>query len=103
MLDTFQKTNLSLMVQTVTPDSAVAMQVLSQIQIRLMQAGTTPDMAHNQAVVLLYEIVNQRALVTAFQMDYVISALVVLVGIPAAFLLPSGRVEKSGTQAATVI
>ncbi len=91
------------MVQTVTPDSGVAMQVLSQIQIRLMQSGTAPDIAHNQAVVLLYEIVNQRALVTAFEMDYVISALVVLVGIPAAFLLPSGQIKKSGTDAALVI
>ncbi len=49
------------------------------------------------------KLVNQRALVTAFEMDYVISALVVLVGIPAAFLLPFGRVEKSGAQAATVV
>ena len=103
MLDTFQKTNLSLMVQTVTPDSGVAMQVLSQIQIRLMQSGAAPDLAHNQAVVLLYEIVNQRALVTAFEMDYVISALVVLVGIPAAFLLPSGRIKKSSMDTAPVI
>ena len=31
MLDTFQKTNLSMMVQTVTPDSVIALQVLSQI------------------------------------------------------------------------
>ena len=92
-----------MMVQTVTPDSVIALGALSQIQARLMLSGIAPDMAHNQAVVLLYEIVNQRALVTAFEMDYVISALVVLVGIPAAFLLPSGQIEKSNADAALVI
>ncbi|MGA2159914.1 MAG: DHA2 family efflux MFS transporter permease subunit [Dehalococcoidia bacterium] len=103
LLDTFQKSNLAMMAQTVTPGSGIGLQVLSEIQILLMQSGITADMAHNQAVQLLYEIVNQRALITAFEMDYVLSALVVLVGIPAAFLLPSGRIRKSDTQAAPVV
>ncbi len=72
MLDTFQKTNLSTMVQTVTPDSVVALQLLSQIQVYLMQTGLTLQTAQQAAITFLYEYLNLRASVTAFQMDYVI-------------------------------
>ena len=97
MLDTFQKTNLSTIVQTVTPDSAFALQMLSQIQVQLMQTGMALQAAKQTAVVTLYQFVNLRASVTAYQMDFVISAIIVLVGIIPAMFLPFGRIKKSDT------
>jgi len=102
MLDTFQKTNLSMMVQTITPDSVIALQVLSQMQVYFMQLGMTLQAAQQAAATYLYQYINLRASVTAFQMDYVISALVVIVGIIPALFLPFGRVKKAGGPALPV-
>jgi EmrB/QacA subfamily drug resistance transporter len=99
LLDTFQKTNLSMMVQTITPDSVIALQVLSQMQVYFMQLGMTLEAARQAAVTTLFQYINLRASVTAFQMDYVIGALVVLAGIIPAIFLPFGRVKKSGAPA----
>ncbi|MDD5397848.1 MAG: hypothetical protein PHU70_02090, partial [Dehalococcoidia bacterium] len=96
MLDTFQKTNLSMMVQTVTPDSVIALQVLSQMQVYFMQLGMTLQAAQQAAVTYLFQYVNLRASVMAFEMDYVISAMVVIAGIIPALFLPFGRVKKAG-------
>ena len=94
LLDTFQKTNVSEMVQTITPDSVIALQMLSQLQVYFMQAGMTLQAAQQSAVNLIYQYVNLRASITAFQMDYVIAAVVILIGILPAFLLPFGSVKK---------
>jgi len=99
MLDTFQKTNLSMMVQTITPDSVIALQVLSQMQVYFMQLGMTLEAARQAAATYLYQYINLRASVTAFQMDYVISALVVVAGIIPAMFLPFGRIKKAGAAA----
>jgi DHA2 family multidrug resistance protein len=99
LLDTFQKTNLSMMVQTITPDSVIALQVLSQMQVYFMQLGMTLEAARQAAVTYLFQYINLRASVTAFQMDYVIGALVVLAGIIPAMFLPFGRIKKSGARA----
>ena len=98
MLDSFQKTNLSMMVQTITPDSVIALQMLSGLQVYLMQAGMSLQAAQQGAVNLLFQYINVRASVTAFQMDYVISAVVVLIGVIPALFLPFGRVKKDGAQ-----
>ncbi len=98
MLDSFQKTNLSMMVQTITPDSVIALQMLSGLQVYLMQAGMSLQAAQQGAVNLLFQYINVRASVTAFQMDYVISAVVVLIGVIPALFLPFGRVKKDGGQ-----
>ncbi|MCX5993008.1 MAG: MFS transporter [Chloroflexi bacterium] len=102
MLDTFQKTNLSMIVQTITPDSVIALQMLSQLQVYLMQAGMTLQAAQQAAVNLLYQYMNVRASVTAFQMDYVISAVVIMAGIIPAMFLPFGRIKKSSGPALPV-
>lgn len=94
LLDTFQKANVSEMVQTITPDSVIALQMLSQLQVYFMQAGLTLQAAQQAAVNLIYQYVNLRASITAFQMDYVIAAMVILIGILPAFLLPFGQVKK---------
>ena len=93
MLDTFQKANLSEMVQTITPDSVIALRMLSQLQAYFMQAGLTLQAAQQAAVTLIYQYLELRAAVTAFQMDYVIAAVVIIIGILPAFLLPFGRVK----------
>lgn len=95
MLDTFTRNNLAHMAQTVTPDSVTALRTISQIQVYLMQSGMSVDAAHRGALLLLYQYVNLRAAVTAFDMDYVIGAVIVLLGIIPAMLLPSGRIRKS--------
>ena len=57
-------------------------------------AWQSEQAAQQAAVNLIYQYVNLRASITAFQMDYVISAVVILIGILPAFLLPVGRVKK---------
>jgi EmrB/QacA subfamily drug resistance transporter len=96
LLDGFQKTNLAMMVQTVTPDSPLALRAISQIQAYLMQSGMSADVAYRESIVLLYQSVNLRASVTAFDTDYVIGAIVILVSIIPAFFLPTGRVKRAG-------
>jgi len=39
LLDNFQKTDLAIIVQSTTPDSPLMLNVLSQIQVRLMLSG----------------------------------------------------------------
>jgi EmrB/QacA subfamily drug resistance transporter len=95
MLSNFEKTNIAVISQTLTPDSVVAMRIISIVQVTLMQAGQTPEAARQAAVSILYQYANLRAVVAAFAKDYVIAAVVMLIGVLGAFLLPFGRVEKS--------
>ena len=95
LLDTFQKTNLATMVQTVTPDSVIALQMLSQYQVYFQSAGMTLAAAKQAATEMLYQYITQRASVMAFEKDYVISAVVVILGIIPAMFLPFGRAKKS--------
>lgn len=94
LLDTFQKINMATMVQVITPNSTVALQWLSQVQVYCMQLGLTVDVARQEAITVLYEYVTLRASVTAFEMDYTIGAIVVLLGIIPALFLPLGRLNK---------
>jgi EmrB/QacA subfamily drug resistance transporter len=96
MLDNFQKTNLNVMSQTLTPDSVIAMRFISAVQVTLMQAGQTLEVARATAINLLYQYINQQAIITAFQMDFVIAAMVIMAGVLPAFLLPFGRTKKPG-------
>jgi MFS transporter, DHA2 family, multidrug resistance protein len=95
LLDSFTKTNLAKMVQTVTPDSPMALRIISQIQVYLMQFGFNVDLAHSEAIVLTYEAIYQRAAITAFEMDYVIGAVIVLLGVIPALFLPFGKYKKA--------
>jgi MFS transporter, DHA2 family, multidrug resistance protein len=97
LLDTFTKTNTENMVQTITPNSPMALSFLSQVQVALMQTGMIPQVAYQEAITVLYAYVVQRASVLAFETDYVIGALVVLCGVILAMIfLPRGRIEKPG-------
>jgi DHA2 family multidrug resistance protein len=100
LLDTFQKVNLENIIQSMTPNSLMAVGFLSRIQALLMQSGLTSEASYNEAVIALYQYVNLRASVTAYDMNYVIGAIVVLLGVvPSIFLLPHGKIEKAGGSA----
>ncbi|MBN1375949.1 MAG: DHA2 family efflux MFS transporter permease subunit [Dehalococcoidia bacterium] len=94
MLDQFQKTNAAVMAQTLTPDSSIAMQFLSTVQVMMMQAGQTMEAARMMGISLLSQYVNLRAIVAAYELDYVISALIITLGIIPAMFLPFGRAKK---------
>ena len=95
MLDQFQKTNAAVISQTLTPDSVVAMQLMSSVQVMMMQAGQTLEAAKMMSASFLYQYVNLRATITAFAMDYVISAVVIIIGIIPAMFLPFGRFKNN--------
>jgi hypothetical protein len=80
--------------QTLTPDSVDAMRIISMVQVTMMQAGQTLEVARQYAVLMLYQYVNLQATITAFQMDFVLAAMVIFAGVLPAFLLPSGRSAK---------
>jgi EmrB/QacA subfamily drug resistance transporter len=94
MLDHFQKTNLAEISQTLAPNSTQALRFISTVQVTLMQAGQTLDAARQTAIYFLYSYANLRAAVSAFQMEYAIAAMIILVGILPAFLLPLRRAQK---------
>lgn len=95
LLDQIQKSNAAAISQTLTPDSAVAMQIVSAVQVMMMQAGQTLEAARQMGISVLSQYVNLRATVAAFEMEYVISALVIVIGIVPAMFLPFGRMKKS--------
>jgi len=97
LLDNFQKTNLATLVQTVTPNSVEALRVLSTIQVTALQSGLTMDAARQLGTVVLYQFVNVKASVMAFDSDYLIAALIVFAGILPALFLPHGSLKKGGT------
>jgi MFS family permease len=100
LLDTFQKVNLENIIQSLTPNSLMAMGFLSRVQALLMQSGLTSGASYNEAVIALYQYAYLRASVTAYDMNYVIGAIIVLLGvIPSLLLLPHGKIEKSGGSA----
>jgi DHA2 family multidrug resistance protein len=100
MLDTFQKINMENIVQSLTPNSVMSLRFLSEIQVLLMQYGFNSVTAYNESVTVLYQYAYLRASVTAYDMNYVIGAIVVLVGvIPSLLLLPHGKIEKAGGSA----
>lgn len=96
MLDQLQKTNAAVISQTLTPDSTMALQLLSSVQVMMMQAGQTLEMARMTALSFLAQYVNLRATITAFQMEYVISAVIVILAIIPAIFLPFGKINKPG-------
>ena len=96
LLSSFEKTNLAIMVQTLTPDSAHTLRLVSTIQVYLQQLGLTLDAARQLTTYFLYKLTALRAGVLAFEKAYVISAIIVTAAIiPALFL--TGTIKKNGT------
>ena len=96
LLDNFQKTDLAIIVQTTTPDSPMMLGMLSQIQMGLMQAGQTAEAARQSAVMLIYQYLTLRSSITAFQKDFVLTAILSFVGILPALFLPHGPSKHEG-------
>ena len=95
LLNSFQKSNLALMVQTATPDSGTTLRILSTFQVYLQQAGMTVEGARQTAVYYLYELTYLRAYVAAFDKVFFIGSMVIFFGvIPALFLY---RHNKKGS------
>jgi DHA2 family multidrug resistance protein len=96
LLDHFHKTYLGTLAQTVTPDSVEALRVLSVVQATALKSGATMEAARMAGTSMLYQFVNLKAFVMAFDRDYVISALIVFAGILPSLLLPHGSMKKWG-------
>jgi MFS family permease len=96
LLDHFQKTDLAIVVQSTTPDSPLMLNLLSQIQARLMQSGQTAEAAYQAAVVLLYQYFSLQSAITAFQKDFVLTAILSFTGIVPSMFLPHGPVKHEG-------
>lgn len=96
LLSSFEKTNMAIMTQTLTPDSGLTLQLVSTIQVYLQKAGMTIDAARQFTTYVLYQMTSLRAAVLAFQKDYVISAIIVLVAIIPALFLTGGAARKNG-------
>ncbi|MCX5997935.1 MAG: MFS transporter, partial [Chloroflexi bacterium] len=96
LLDNFQKTDLAIIVQSTTPDSPLMLNLLSQIQMRLMQSGQTAEAAYQAAIVLLYQYFSLQSAITAFQKDFVLTAILSFVGLVPACFLPHGPVRNEG-------
>jgi len=97
LLDGFQKTNLATLTQLVSPDSIEAMTVLSAVQVAAMKMGVALEAARAYGIQLLYQTVQLRAAVMAFDRDFLISAIVSFAGIIPSFLLPHGAMKKDNT------
>ena len=96
LLDHFQKTDLAVIVQLATPDYPGIQNLIGQIQVMLMQASQTMEIAQNAGKYLLYEYFSLHSSVTAFQKDFVLTAILCFVGIVPALFLPHGRVKNGG-------
>ncbi|MBN1375953.1 MAG: DHA2 family efflux MFS transporter permease subunit [Dehalococcoidia bacterium] len=96
LLDNFQKTDLAIIVQGTTPDSPLMLNMLSQIKIGLMKAGQTAEAAYQVAIVMLYQYCSLQSGITAFQKDFVLTAILSFIGILPACFLPYGPVKKEG-------
>jgi EmrB/QacA subfamily drug resistance transporter len=97
LLSNFQKTNLAVISQTLTPGSPETLHFVSMVQVMLMQAGQTLEAARQTAVYVLYLLTTARATVAAFQTEYIIAAIVISVSILPALFIPFRRPKRSQT------
>ena len=95
LLSSYEKINSAALVQTVTPDSGITLQVMSTAQVYLQKAGMSLQAAQQQAVLLLYQMTMLRAYILAFEKVFIIGAIIIFIGvIPALFLYHNGKQKK---------
>jgi EmrB/QacA subfamily drug resistance transporter len=95
LLSSYEKFNLAVMTQTVTPDSGTTLGVMSTIQVYLQKTGMSLQAAHQQAIVLLYQQTALRAYVLAFEKVFIIGSIIIFIGIiPALFLYHNGKAKE---------
>ncbi len=97
LLSSFEKTNMAIMVQTLTPDSGLTLRLVSTIQVYLEKTGMTLEAARQLTTSVLYQLTSLRAAVLAFQKSYLISAIIVLAAIiPALFMTLGAKKKRTG-------
>ncbi len=103
LLTHYEKANVAVLTQTVTPDSGSTLGVLSTAQVTLQKAGMSLQAAHQAAIGLLYQLTVLKAAVLAFERVFLIGAIILAVGIiPALFLHhvnANGKAKKEGVVA----
>ncbi len=97
LLDGFQKTNLATLTQVVSPNSLEALRILSVVQIAALKMGVTLEGARAYGISLLYQTVQLKASIMAFDTDFLIAGLIALSAILPACLLPHSAMKKDGT------
>jgi EmrB/QacA subfamily drug resistance transporter len=102
LLSSYEKLNLGVLLQTVTPDSGITLRVMSAAQVYFQQAGMSLQAAQAEAVAVLYQMTALRAYILAFEKVFIIGAIILFLGvIPALFLHHNGKV-KAKAEAAPV-
>ena len=100
LLSSYEKINVAVLTQTVTPDSGSSLQVLSTAQVYLQKAGMSLQAAHQEAVALLYQMTALRGYILAFEKVFVIGAIIIFIGvIPALFLYHNGKTKQKKPEA----
>jgi len=96
LLTSYEKSNLAVLSQTVTPDSGSSLQVLSMAQVYLQKLGMSLEAAHQEALTLFYQMTMLRAYVLAFEKVFIIGAIIIFIGIiPSLFLYKNGKAKKN--------
>jgi EmrB/QacA subfamily drug resistance transporter len=99
LLSSYEKFNLAVLLQTVTPDSGSTLRVMSTAQVYLQQAGMSLQAARAESIALLYQMTAIRAFVLAFDKVFIIGAIILFIGvIPALFLYHNGKEKKKKTE-----
>jgi MFS family permease len=96
LLSQFHSGYLGMLSQTVTASSVEAMRILSVVQVTALQHGFTLEAARQLGINALYQVINLKAYILAFDKDYFISALIVFVGIIPSLFLPHGSLKNKG-------
>jgi EmrB/QacA subfamily drug resistance transporter len=96
LLSQFHNTYLGTLAQAATPTSVESLRILSIVQVAALKAGLTLEAARQIGIWVLYQLVNLKAYVMAFDRDYLISALIVFAGILPSLLLPHGSIKNKG-------
>ncbi len=95
LLSSYEKLNVAVLVQTATPDSGTTLKVMSNAQVYLQKAGMSLQVAHQEAVTLLYQMTMLRAYVLAFEKVFLIGSIIIFAGIiPALFLYRHDRAKE---------
>ncbi len=102
ILDGRQKFHFASLSQTVTRNSVTAVSLLSTIQRAFNHLGMTFDQSHQAAILILYRYTQLRAAVLAFQDAFILSAIVLLLGIIPSLFLPHGSSSRKGKMGGTI-
>ena len=104
LLQTRQAFHFSNLAQTVTPDSLSVMQVISRLKESAGQLGASDVVTSQAAIQVLDGMVQQQAMVNAFNDVFLITALLALFAAPVAIFLrkPKAQAEVQAAEATAI-